>query len=244
MKIFLLKIKLETKENIKSNFYYSVLGSILNLFKNDEEVYKSILSISPLIKQEQNFLIKISIFWEKNFNRIVNEILFWKKELSLDWIVFRLLWIDFSFWIFDLEKIEYKNFENILLDFKSPSFVKIKKNNKDINCYLPKAKKFFISAIKKYLKLSWEEFNNFWVFIEKIENNFFISEFNIHTKKIKIKNWIKAWVVWTVKYKILQNNDFKKKELILINNSLKLANYIWIWNGTKLWLGQVMVKIF
>ncbi len=246
MQIYSIKLKLSSKEEIKNNFYYSILGAVLNIFKNDIEIYNSILSISPLIKinlEKKEYLIKISILWKKNFDKIISEILSEKKQISLDNKIFEIEGINFDFKIFDLEKIVFNDFSFIELQFLSPSFVKEKINDKQINYYLPESSIFLSSIIRKFFKIYNIENNDFLLKIkEKFRENIIISKFDIHTKKIKLKDWIKAWVVGNIKYNLIW--EFTKEEKEILYKAIRFINFASFGNWTKLGLGQIKARVY
>jgi len=252
--VFILNVTFQIKNNTEINkinkHYYSILGFILNILENKNEIYNNILSISPIIKKyntEDNYFIKISILGENNFKFITQIFLDNLNNIfTLDWIEFILKQLDNNFKWLKLDELLYKefNFNTFVINFKSPTFLKKTMKEKQINFYLPIPEEFIISAIRKYYKIYWVKINDNTLILlkDKIKYNLFISQFNIETKKIKVKWWIKAGVVWNVKYNLNIKNDFSLEEKNIIYRSLILANFIGLWNWTKLWLWQVQIK--
>ena len=224
------------KKNIDNN-YYNSLWSILNLLWDDTSIKEWILSVSNIYKRDDWLCnVNISINGKDNFNKIILLIQN-KKEINLNWKFYKIKWIDFNFNIFDdnINFIEYKQFE---VKFKTPTIVKKEMNGIDINQLLPLPEVFLMSSIRKYNNLFKKDLNLIEI-KNKIKNNIIISRFNIYTKLVTIKNNTKAWVVWIVKYELLEeiDNDIK----IIIYNALKLAWLIWIWTWVRLGLWQIGV---
>lgn len=242
MDIFSFKLNLVSDWIIKSRFYYSVLWWILNLFANDENIYNSILSISPVMEKFNwdGFFVKISVLWRENFDFIINKIFSSEKKISLDWKKFFVKWIDFDFKIFDLKRIKAKNFNSFEIIFLSPTFTKTTLQKKQITNILPSPDVFLFSVYNKFVKIYWDDKEEFNDFKKIIKDNIFISEINIKSKVNQVKKWVKSWIVWRVKYVVL--DDFKYKNFLFC--LLKFGEFVWIWSGVKLWFWSVKIKYF
>ncbi len=238
--IYNIKIIIEiNKKNIWNNFY-KILWSIYDiLWKNNELNYlkDSILSVSNIYRISSELsAINISINWKENFNQIIT-IIQNKKEINLNWNIYKINWIDFNFNIFD-DNLKYIDFNQVEVSFKTPTIIKKEINWIDINQLMPIPEVFLVSAIRKYNKLYSKNFNIDEI-KKEIKNNVIVVKFDILTKTVVIKNNIKAWVVWKIKYEFLKwiNSDVK----IIVYNALKLASIIWLWTWVKLWLWQVWI---
>ena len=125
MQIFQLKLIFQKQEKyIEKKFYYSILWAVLNLFENDETIYKNILKISYSF-DENHLFVFISIFWKENFSLAVNKLLSEKwKVFSIDWFKFPLEQIDFNLKVLDLENVALTPIEKFELKFLSPTQVR------------------------------------------------------------------------------------------------------------------------
>jgi len=240
-KTYSFKILLESNnvEMIDSKFYYSILWAFLSIFKNQNNIFNNIISLSPLNKNKNwDYFLIVSIFWKKNFNEIINEILEKNKNFTVNKKKFNIKWIEFDFKLFDLDSIEFKDFKKIKLHFLSPTYTKQSKGNKEIQNLLPNPEVFILSGIRKlnkYFKLDLD-FENIK---SELKSNIYVVEFDIKTKVVKIKSWLKAGVVWYINYRISDNLSLETKKLLYL--WLHFSNLTWIWSWNKLWMGQVWV---
>jgi hypothetical protein len=225
------------EEKIQDN-YYNILGSILNLFSSWEEFKKSILSISNIYSKEKLELWKVSISIQnkENFNKAL-QIILEKKDININWKMYVIKWVDFNFSIFE-DNLEFRDYKNIEITFKTPTIIKKEIAWIDINQLLPVPEIFLVSAIRKYnilytKNLDLDEIK------KQIKNNIIVVSFDIMTKLVKIKWNNKAGVIWKIKYEILSWLDLETK--IILYNALNLTKLVWIWTGNRLWLGQVWV---
>ena len=223
------------EEKINGNFY-NILWSILNIFDENKEIKDSIISISNIYNNDGFWKVSISIIWKENFNNAL-DILLKKKNINLNWKIFEIKWVDFNFSIFNDDLI-FKDYKNLELTFKTPTIIKKEIAWIDINQLLPVPEVFLVASIRKYNKiylknLDLEEIKN------QIKNNLIVVSFDINTKLVKIKWNNKAWVVWKIKYEVLNWLNIEIK--IILYNALNLAKLVWIWTWNRMWLGQVWV---
>jgi len=234
--IYSIDLIIDFKFDKVDNNYYNVLWIILNLFNENQNVKKSIISISNIYNNLGAWKISISFLWKENFNMAIN-LLVDTQNININWKIYDIKWVDFNFSIFD-NNIEYKNYKNIEITFRTPTIVKKEINWIDINQLLPNPEVFLISSIRKYIK-----YYNIDMDLEKIKNeiknNVIVVSFDLKTKLFKIKWNNKAWLIWKIKYQVFDDLDFKYKKILYL--SLKMTDLIWLWTWNKLWLWQVSV---
>jgi len=234
--IYNLSLLIKIWNTKKYENYYSILWSVLNIFDWNKNIKDAILSISNIYNKWDIWKVFISILWKDIFNEVL-EILNKKKEINVNWVIFEINWIDFNFNIFD-DKLEFKNYKNIELTFKSPTIIKKEINWIDINQLLPVPEIFLTSSIRKYNKLFNKNLDIEQI-KEQIKNNVIVVSFDINTKIVNIKGNNKAGVIWKIKYEFLKWCDLEIK--IILYNSLNLAKLVWIWTWNRLWLWEVGV---
>lgn len=233
--LYLLNLQLErTDESKKRNYYYGILWAMLNLFESDDELYNSILKIWFNVDNYLN--IHLSINWKENYNKIVDKILSsqW-KEISINNDKWTLKYLRFNFQLFEPKDIEYKDFNTFTLFFHSPTFIK----NDNVNHYLPEPHRIMLSVNRKLSKIypTHLEEDTFKQYLKKI----YIWELEIKSKQVKLKNWIRAGIVWKVKYHLWDKEvHAMKKSLYML---LKSIPFVWVWSSVKLGCGNVTVFI-
>ncbi len=237
MIIYNLKIIVNIDIKIIGNNFYNILWSIYNILWEETKYKESIISISNLcFYSEWLSYVNISIKWKNNFDNIT-QVIQNKKEINLNWKIYNIKWIDFNFNIFD-DKVNFIDFKQVEIIFKTPTIIKKEINWIDINQLLPVPEVFLTSSIRKYNKLYNKEINIIEI-KNIIKNNVIVVSFDIQTNITMIKKNKKAWVIWKVKYEILDTIDNETKYILY--KSLKLASCIWVWTWVKLGLGQLWV---
>lgn len=234
--IYLLNIEFEKQWEFKNDFYYSILWAFLELCKDIKDIYDNITKLSFKIT-EKSFFIKVWIYKEENYNKLVNYFLenTW-KTLSIDWEKITLKQLKFDFEIFKKD-IEYKDFKKFVLYFNSPTYVKVW----DVNYLLPEPERFIFSVfwkLKNYFDLDSvdeKEFKNY------LKYNLFVWKYDINTQQITIKWNKKAGVRWNITYyvKNLEENEDYKRLLYFV---LKWAKFVWMGTGVKLGCWDVSVR--
>jgi len=249
--IFLLTIQTEFVWQLptKDQFYYSILGLVLNFFSNDQQVYENILKISYSIKKNQ-FLIFLSIYRQENFKKVVDYIL--KnvlKQFSIDWYRLQITGLKFDFEVLDLDKVfDIQPFDkkSFWLNFLSPTMIRQRQKV----YLLPTSWQFLFSTINRaynQLNVFKEKFDLVFgsEFLKNYKNrlkeNVLVKNFNIKTKIVEIKKVPRSWCVWKVSYIVYDFDSVDKKLLKLLNINLKLIPFLGIGSWVKLWLGNVEV---
>lgn len=233
--LYLLKLNFKALQKIwNTEYYYHLLGAILNVFDDDEKIYKSILKISYI--KYNHLQIRLTINWQDAYSEILKKILSkWNLNISINWQKFELEKINFDFDIFDIEKINFVNFKKFKINYISPTFIR----NRNILYTLPNPDKFIFSTYQKLNKIYniWYDENKFKNFLK---NNIYIWEFSIMTKQLKLKKILKSWLVWYVWYYNNIDDLEIRNALYLTLNSMK---FLGIWSCVKLGLWNVSVFI-
>jgi len=233
MQIFQLKLVFKKEENyIDKKFYYSILGAVLNLLENDNQIYDSILKISYSFDKEHLFVF-ISVLWKDNFNLVITKLLSQQnKKFSIDTYSFLLEKIDFNLKVLDFSSLNLYEIEKFSLKFLSPT--QIRNQNKIFT--LPQPDRFLFSVYQK-LKILWLEFDiDEKDFKKWLAYSILPKQFDIKTDLVEIKKSPRAGVVWSISYIVYEKNETYQQILSAI---LQAIPYIWLGSGTKLWLGNV-----
>jgi len=140
--IYLISINFEKSDYIpKNDVYYWILGWFLDIFKDDLNIYDSILKISFSI--DSLFTIHVSINSEENYMNMVNKLLE-KKDINISInnhkLKFENLSIDTK--IFDTTKKRNLWINKFELRFLSPTFIR----NQNNVYTLPVPEKFLFSS--------------------------------------------------------------------------------------------------
>jgi len=234
--IFLLPLTEVNQSNMFDKYYYNILWMVLNLFENDEIIYKDILKIY-LYKKDDNLFVGISIFSKETYNKVMSILLEnnKKKELFL-WknkFVYELNMLNLNVFPINYKKLPDK----VLLKFLSPTMLREGK----IYYYLPNPEKLFLQVLRKaqnkwiIWKFNYEEFK------KEILNNVYITKYFLKTKQVEIKNNKRWGMVWEVLYNIKKDN-LSKGNLQLLELAYNLIPYFWVWAWTRLWLWNVVIK--
>ncbi|MBS8121731.1 hypothetical protein [Candidatus Vampirococcus lugosii] len=195
--LYLLKLNFKALQKIgNTEYYYHLLGAILNVFDDDEKIYKSILKISYI--KYNHLQIRLTINGQDAYSEILKKILSkGNLNISINGQKFELEKINFDFDIFDIEKINFVNFKKFKINYISPTFIR----NRNILYTLPNPDKFIFSTYQKLNKIyniGYDEnkFKNF------LKNNIYIyiGEFSIMTKQLKLKKYLKSGLVGYVWY--------------------------------------------
>jgi len=217
----------------KQDLYYAILWWFLNMFKNYNEIYKSIIKLSFSIYT--NFTIHLTIQWEENYNLVVNQLLQKQNEIiSINNNKFSLKQIRFDFKLFDEKKIKIFPMKQWTIYFQSPTRIK----NKNINHQLPLPEKFIFSSFQKLQKTFWRKLDD-KDFKSRLKYNIYIWEFDLHTQQVTIKKAKHSGVVGYCKYYCKDIESVFNKYLCM---TLQAMRFVWVWSGIKLWLWNVGVK--
>ncbi len=235
MQIFQLKLDfLKSKSFISWKLYYSILGAILNMFENDQEIYESILKISFFFDKE-HFYVIVSIAWKESFSKAVSYLL----DKNHNFIVIdkhRFLYekIDFNLKVLDFEKLRLNKVKKFTLKFLSPTQLR----NQNKMFILPEPGRFLFSVYEKVKKL-WLNFNidekdfKKWLWYSVLA-----SRFDLKSELVEIKWSKRAGVIWNISYVVYDENETYQKILSLILQSIP---YTWIGSWTRLGLWNVKV---
>ena len=234
--LYLLRINFTKPEWAKkSDFYYAILGAILNLFENQNEIYDSILKLSFSVKDQLE--INIGIQGEEWYNKIVSHLLSHpEQELSINGNKCRLKQINFHFDLFDGKVEEYRDFNKFILRFHSPTFVR----QQNITYLLPTPERMIASLMSKFEKIYPMAIDH-TDFKKWLKNIIFVGECKLESRLIQIKQWKKTGIVWFWTYYLSDktNMDYVKYLYLL----LKSIKYLGMGSSVKLGCGNVSCQI-
>ena len=236
MQIYQIKLVFSKEDKfISTNLYYAVLWAVLNIFENDEEIYKHILKISFSFTKE-NFFIFISILWKEFFDKVVSILLELKdKTISINSHKFVYENLSFDLKEFNLENFKPKLVNEFSLKFLSPT--QIRNQNKIF--VLPTAERFLFSVYTKLSDLGLDFDIDEKDFKKWLSYSVLAKKVDIKTQVAEIKKSKRAWIVWYVSYIVYDKNEDYQKLLSLL---LEAIPYVWVGSGVRLGLGNVRVK--
>lgn len=234
--LYLLRIQFTKPEWArKSDFYYAILGAILNLFEDQSAVYTSILKLSFSVGEQLE--INMGIQGEEWYNMIVSHLLSHpEQELSINGSKCSLKQINFHFDLFDGEMGEYRDFNKFILRFHSPTFVR----QQNITYLLPTPERIIASLMSKFEQIYPSNIDQA-DFKKWLKNTLFVGECKLESRLIQIKQGKKTGIVWFWTYYLSDktNIDYVKYLYLL----LKSVKYLGMWSGVRLGCGNVSCQI-
>ncbi|MDR2415480.1 MAG: CRISPR system precrRNA processing endoribonuclease RAMP protein Cas6 [Candidatus Peribacteria bacterium] len=204
---------------------------MLNLFEEQDKVYKSITKLSFVASK--NLTIQIGIQGEENYTAIVNHLLKHPSQtLSINSKKFQLQQLKFNFEMFNPATMEYKPFDKFVLHFYSPTFVR----NINITYLLPNPDQFLYSVWTKLQELYAFAIDE-ETFKKRLKNTIYVGEFDLGSKLVQIKGGKKAGVVGFCTYYV---RDTAHKEFVrLLYLILHAIKFLGVGSSTKLGCGNV-----
>lgn len=222
---------------------YAILGAVLNLFHNNEAIYRAIAKLSFSIGEEA-FSVMMTIQWETMYNQIVQHLLSNPQQsISVNGIRLSFQELRLDFRVFDLDLIEFKPFSKFQLKFYSPTFIR----QGNILYALPQPETFLFSVREKlqnYYPQLQNSLSDPKSFKKRLKRAIYIWEFKLKTHLITIKKNKKSWVLGYGQYYLnpeyLTSDDPENGEniqrLYLI---LQAIRFLWIGSWVKLGCGNV-----